>query len=162
MLIEDRARNHDFFENECINSVWDMFLYEWVKKEPNLTSYLNTRVIGVEMERSSRISAVIGVQSGTERVYRLCASYFIDCTGDGTVGAAAGAEYRIGRESRHEFGESLAPEHADKMTQRSSLLFRARDVSKPVPFTPPSWAEKYPTEEFLDKRARYHNSKVGP
>ncbi|RLG94518.1 hypothetical protein DRO37_05315 [Candidatus Bathyarchaeota archaeon] len=162
ILIEDRVRNHDFFENGCINSVWDMILYEWVKKEPNLTSYLNTRVIGVEMESSSRISAVIGVQSGTERIYRLYASYFIDCTGDGTVGAAAGAEYRIGRESRYEFGESLAPEHADKMTQGSSLLFRARDVSKPVPFTPPSWAEKYPTEEFLDKRARYHNSKIGP
>jgi len=159
ILIEDRARNHDLFQSGRINSIWDLILYEWVKKEPNLTYYLNTRVIGVEMNQSSKIRAVIGVQSGSERVYKLYASYFIDCTGDGTVGAAAGAEYRIGRESRHEFGESLAPEQADNMTQGSSLIFRARDMGKPIPFAPPSWAEEYPTEESLYRR--YHGSTVG-
>jgi len=157
LLIEERARNHDLF---CMNSVWDLVLYEWVKKEPNLTPYLNTRVIGVEMANSSKISAVIGVQNGSERVYKLYASYFIDCTGDGTVGAAAGAEYRMGRESRDEFGESLAPEQADNVTQGSSLLFIARDVGKPIPFTPPSWIEEYPTEESLYKRG--HGSTVSP
>ena len=162
LLIEERARNHDVFRNGRINSIWDLVLYEWVKKEPNLTAYLNTRVVGVEMDSSSKISAVIGVQISTERIYKLYASYFIDCTGDGTVGAAAGAEYRIGRESRYEFGESLAPEEADNMTQGSSLFFRAIDVSRPIPFTPPSWAEEYPTEEALDQRARYHYSSVSP
>ena len=162
MLIEERARNHDRFLNGRINSIWDLILYEWVKKEPNLTAYLNTHVVGVERSSPSKISAVIGVQSGSERIYKLNASYFIDCTGDGTIGAAAGAEYRMGRESREEFGESLAPEQADNMTQGSSLLFRARDLGKPVPFNPPSWAEDYPTEEFLDQRLRYHHSTVGP
>jgi hypothetical protein len=160
ILIEERARNHDLFLNGRINSIWDLILYEWVKKEQNLTFYLNTRVIGVEMAGGSRISSVVGVQSGSERIYRLHASYFIDCTGDGTVGAAAGAEYRYGRESRDEFGESLAPEQADKMTQGSSLLFRARDVNKPIPFTPPSWAEEYPTEDSL--LSRDHSSSVDP
>jgi len=162
LLIEERARNHDLFQSGKINSIWDLVLYEWVKKEPNLSFYLNTSVVGVEMNGPSKIRTVIGIQSGSERVYKLNASYFIDCTGDGTVGAAAGAEYRIGRESRHEFGESLAPEQADNMTQGSSLLFRARDLGKPIPFAPPSWAEEYPNEEALDRRARYHYSSVSP
>ncbi|HIE50160.1 MAG TPA: FAD-dependent oxidoreductase, partial [Armatimonadetes bacterium] len=71
---------------------------------------------------------------------------------DGTIGAAAGAEFRLGREARREFNESLAPEEADNLTQGSSLLFRARDVGRPVPFTPPPWAEDYPTEESLYHR----------
>ncbi len=152
MLIEERARNHDLFLSGRINSIWDMILYESVRAEKNLTLYLNTRVVGVEMDGSSRISAVLGVQSGSERLYNLYASLFVDCTGDGTVGAAAKAEYRMGRESREEFGESLAPKQADRMTQGSSLLFRARDVGRTVPFKPPSWAEEYPTEESLHTR----------
>ena len=152
IFIEDRARNHDPFLNGTINSIWDLVLYEWVKKEQNLTYYLNTRVIGVEKTSDSKISAVIGVQSGSERIYKLYAQFFIDSTGDGTVGAAAGAEYRYGRESRDEFDESLAPEQADRMTQGSSIMFRARDLGKPIPFSPPSWAEVYPTEDSLLSR----------
>lgn len=158
MLVEERARNHDLFLNARINSIWDMVLYEWVKKEQNLIAYLNTRVVGVEMNGASRISTVVGVQNGSERIYKLHASYFIDCTGDGTVGVAAGAEYRYGRESRDEFGEPLAPEQADKMTQGSSLSFRTIDVGRPISFTPPSWAEEYPTEESL--YARGHGSSI--
>ncbi len=160
ILIEDRARNHDLFLNGRINSIWDLVLYEWVKKEQNLTAYLNTRVIGVETASSSKITAVIGVQSGSERVYKFYASYFMDCTGDGSVGAAASAEYRFGRESRDEFDEPLAPEQADKMTQGNSLLFRARDLGKPISFTPPSWAEEYPTEDSLLNRS--HHCRVNP
>lgn len=37
------------------------------------------------------------------------APLFADCTGDGTVGFLAGADFRMGRESRDEFGEELAP-----------------------------------------------------
>ncbi|MFB0523025.1 MAG: FAD-dependent oxidoreductase, partial [Candidatus Bathyarchaeia archaeon] len=160
VLIEERARNHDLFTVGRMNSICDMVLYEWVKKEQNLTAYLNTRAVGVDIVKPSRMSTVISAQNGSERIYKLHASYFIDCTGDGTVGAAAGAEYRYGRESRCEFGESLAPEQADKMTQGSSLLFRARDMGKHIPFTPPSWAEEYPTEESL--YARGHSSSVTP
>jgi len=159
MLIEERARNHDLFLNGRINSIWDLVLYEWVKKEQNLTPYLNTRAIGVKMANPSKISAVIAVQGGNERLYIFNASYFIDCTGDGTIGAAAGADFRFGRESRDEFGESLAPAQPDRMTMGSSIFFRARDMGRPVPFTPPSWAEDYPTEECLYCRSHppsYH------
>ena len=160
LLIEERARNHDLFLNGRINSVWDLILYEWVKRERKLTAYLNTHVVGVLMSGPRRIRAVVGVQLGSERVYRLYGQYFIDCTGDGTVGASAGAEFRYGRESRREFGESLAPEEGDTMVQGSSLLFRARDVGRPVPFVPPPWAEEYPTEGSLYMRR--HTCSLGP
>lgn len=39
----------------------------------------------------------------------MSAPVFADCTSDGTVGFLAGADYRMGRESRYEFGESRAP-----------------------------------------------------
>ncbi|MBK0296437.1 FAD-dependent oxidoreductase, partial [Bacillus sp. S34] len=37
--------------------------------------------------------------------WRFTAPVFLDCTGDGLVGALAGASYRIGREGRDEYGE---------------------------------------------------------
>ena len=33
-----------------------------------------------------------------------------------------------------------------------SLIFRARDMSHPVPFTPPSWAVRFPDDESLPFR----------
>jgi hypothetical protein len=60
----------------------------------------------------------------------------------------AGAEYRVGREARSEFGESLAYEVADRQTLGSSILFTARDYGRPVPFKAPAWARKV-TREML-------------
>jgi hypothetical protein len=149
LTVEERARNHDVFVDGWINSIWDMVLYEWTKKEQGLTVYLNTRAFGIAMANARTISSVVCAQLGSDRIYKLRGSYFIDCTGDGTVGALAGAEYRFGRESRYEFGEPFAPEQADKMTQGTTLLFRAIDTGRFAPFTPPPWAEEYPTEESL-------------
>jgi len=63
------------------------------------------------MVSSTKISAIQRLQIGSELMYKLSADYFVDCTGDGTVGALAGAEYRLGRESKSEFNETpvIAP-----------------------------------------------------
>ena len=156
IMIEDRARNHDPVWEGTMNSQWDMRLYEAVRAEPKLTLHLNTSVRGVEMKGKSRIACLIAEQAQSERRLKLNAKYFIDCTGDGTVGAAAGATFRYGRESRKEFGESRGPLKADDKTQGNTLMFRARDVGRPVVFTPPEWAETYPTVESLHKR-RIHS-----
>lgn len=47
------------------------------------------------------------------RRYPVSARYFIDATYEGDLMAAARIPYRVGREARAEFGESLAPESAD-------------------------------------------------
>ena len=148
IVLEDRQRNHELPREERLNSLWDLLLYEAVMREPNLALHLNTIVNAVEVQRG-KLAAVIGVQDASERTIRARGRLFIDATGDGTVGALAGAEWRFGREARSEFGEPSAPKQADLKTQGSSLLFRARDMGRPMTFTAPAWAEDYSDPDAL-------------
>ena len=106
---------------------------DWLAREERVSLFLNYRVIGVEKE-GDRIVAVTAkhIENGSE--LRFEAPLFSDCTGDGTVGYLAGADYRMGRESREEFGESIAPEQADKMTMGASVQWYSTDNEKPCAF----------------------------
>ena len=126
-------------------------LWEMVKREPNLTLLLNASARDVELDTSGAIKS-LKISQADEKELTISGKTFIDCTGHGTVGKLAGAEYRMGREARDEFEESLAPENADKCTMGNSIYFRARDLGRPVPFTPPSWAKKFPTDNCLPFR----------
>src|SRR5687767_6945341 len=46
---EDRVRNHVVYREGLMNCHWDLVLYEWVIREPNLTLFLNTHMHQVEM-----------------------------------------------------------------------------------------------------------------
>lgn len=123
--------------------------------EKNLTLFHNRRVNGVEMHDKTAIASVLAVDTLTHRASRYRAKLFIDCTGDGWVGYYAGAHYRFGRESRDEFGESAAPEKADRVTMSGCIMgnmalgYRAADTGKPQAYTPPPWATRLPLpEEF--------------
>ncbi len=131
---------------------WSAGLEYIVRAEPLLDLFLNTHATGVEMADDQTIAAVKArdVLTGQGHLFR--GRIFIDCTGDACVGAAAGAEFRRGREGRDEFGESIAPEKPDKITLGTSLLFRARDAGHPVEFTPPTWAYKFRTCADLPHR----------
>ena len=133
--------------------MWDLVQYEACRREPNLTLLLNTFVYAVERTEAGRIAAVLGTQSGTEKRLRIAAALFVDATGDGAVGVPAGVPWRTGQEARAEYGESFAPAEPQAWTLGSSLLFRARDVGRPVAFTPPEWAERYPDEDSLQHRS---------
>ncbi|MBT3287842.1 MAG: FAD-dependent oxidoreductase [Victivallales bacterium] len=115
--------------------------------EPNLSVFLNKHAFDVEMADDKTIRAIKAVDTltGAITVYR--GKFMIDTTGDGWVGYFAKAEYRLGRESKHEFNESLAPEKADKLTMSGCLMgngisFRASNVGKEVPFVRPPWARE--------------------
>ncbi|MDR0845452.1 MAG: FAD-dependent oxidoreductase [Tannerella sp.] len=99
---------------------------EAVAKEKNITLFSNYRALGVEMD-GQKIRTVIAkhIENGTELSFS--APVFSDCTGDGTVGYLAGADYRMGREARDEFNESTAPETADKMTMGASVQWYSVD-----------------------------------
>lgn len=157
LMLEERVRNHIRWDSGATNSICDLVLWEAVRAEPDLTLFLNTSVRGVSMGKAATdgrpsLGAVHAVQFGTEREFDIAGRLFIDASGDGVVGAAAGADFRLGRESRREFGETFAPVEADAGCQGSSLLLQARDVGYPVPFTPPPYAADYPTEESLHGR----------
>lgn len=123
-------------------SVFDLILYEKCLAEPNLHLMLNTTVTGVEMDGQT-IRKAIAERQSTEDRFLVSADIFIDCTGDGRLGAEANAPFMEGRESREQFGESLAPEQADKRRLGSTLLLQAKRHSQPMPFTAPAFARKF-------------------
>ncbi len=138
---------------------WSLVMREWAEREPNLTLLLNTEAYEVAMN-GSRIESVKARTLGSELTHIIAAPLFIDCSGDSFVAAAAGAEFRVGREARDEFGESLGQEKADLKTMGSSISFRAIDLGYPVPFVPPPWAYKINGDEDLPYRI-HNNPKQG-
>lgn len=107
---------------------------EFIESEKNITLFPSTRAIGVQT-KDNRITEVITkhIESGEELSF--LAPIFSDCTGDGTIGYLAGAEFRMGREARSEFNEPTAPEEADKMTMGASVQWYSvgRDVATAFP-----------------------------
>jgi flavin-dependent dehydrogenase len=151
--VEERVRNHEPYIEGLMNSVWDLVLYEWVVREPNITLFLNTTVREVEMRDASTILGVHAYQLGTEKKYLISAPLFVDSTGDGVLGHRAGADYRWGMEARATHNESVALEAPAAQPQMgNSLFFRARDAGRPVPFRAPDWAAQFPTEQDLAGR----------
>ena len=138
---------------------WSLVLRDFVKREANITSFLNCEAYDVQTEKN-KIIQVTGRVLGSELTVVFRAKQFIDATGDSFIGVAAGADFRMGREARHEFNESLAPLTADTNTQGTTIMFRAIDTGKPVPFVPPDWAMKFNTEKDLPFRS-HHNFQHG-
>jgi hypothetical protein len=127
--------------------MWDLALYDKVMSEPNITLLLESVLYAVKMDGKAIREAMVRCDK-SEHLYRVKAKIFVDATGDSRLGLEAGAEMREGRESRAEFGESLAPEKADNETLGSSILFTSRLHHKPMPFTPPAWARKVTKEQL--------------
>ena len=102
-------------------------------KEKNVTLFVNYHVSAVNKD-GNRITSIVAKQIENGQELRFEAPLFSDCTGDGTVGFLASADYRMGREGRDEFGESIAPEKPDKMTMGASVQWYSADNKKPVGF----------------------------
>jgi len=112
---------------------------EAVKAEKNIRLFLSTRALAVEKE-GARITAVVGRHIETGQETRFTAPLVADCTGDGVIGMLAGAEYRYGRESKEETGESTAPDKAASQTMGSSVQWYSREAQEPVAFPDIAWA----------------------
>lgn len=143
---------HNRFENPQESfPVWDHVLYDFVVREPNIELMLNTQGIEAIMD-GNKIKAVRCWQLTTETEYLLNAPIFIDCSGDGLIAATAGAEYRTGREGKKEFNETFAPDQPDGWQMGASLLMSSKDMGKPMPYKPPSWAIKYDVKNAHKRR----------
>lgn len=142
LRLEEAVRNP-----QRSREMWDLLLYEKLKAEPNITLLLDTFCCAAEVN-DGRITRVLARSDKTETLYRVTARIFGDCTGDSRLGLEAGADWRMGRESQDEFGESLGLEQADTQTLGSTILFTARDFGQPMPFTAPAWARKV-TKDML-------------
>ncbi|MCL1909694.1 MAG: FAD-dependent oxidoreductase [Kiritimatiellaeota bacterium] len=150
-IIEELMLDNYHYNREPSYSMWDAVLYGKAKTQENLTLILNASVNSLTMEGgarspnapSNRIKSVTAWQPTTETWITVEAALFADCSGDGILAPLSGADFRIGREARAEFGESIAPEVADKKTMGMSCLFQAREHTTPQPFTPFPWAYDY-------------------
>ncbi|PWJ59179.1 FAD dependent oxidoreductase [Dyadobacter jejuensis] len=121
-----------------------------VKAEKNISLFLNTHVYRLEKQQDI-ITAVIGRDIATNQEIRFTGSFFSDCTGDGTLGYLAGADFRMGRESQAETGESLASTKADDFTLGTSNLWAStpRDSVSTFPRLP--WALQFSDEYHIDE-----------
>ena len=86
------------------------------------------------------------IETGESKRYE--APIFIDCTGDGSIGFWAGANFRYGRENFDEYGEYWkkygnlwSPEKSDRLTMGSSLLWNSKKITKSNSFPDIPWAK---------------------
>ena len=117
------------------------------RAEKNLYLFLNTHAFKVETE-DNRIVAVLAKHIRSSRELRFRAPLFADCTGDGTIGYLAGADYRYGRESRQETDEALAPQQADRQTMCTSIMWYSVKTDEPTTFPDCPWAIQFNEKNY--------------
>lgn len=118
---------------------WSEILLDAVLAEENITLFLNTYVDSACM-KGNQLASVSAYQMGTEKRFEISAEMFLDCTGDGSIGALVGVPFLRGKESAADFGESFAQQKASEETQGNSLLYYVKDVGHPVKFAAPDYA----------------------
>ena len=139
-----QAREH-FRGTHAEPKVNQLVFERMIAEYPSIKVVRNWRLESVERQDDRIERAVFNSNDGRQSV---AASVFIDGTYEGDLIAAAGVEYRVGREGRAEFGESLAPEKADDQLQAYNFRFCAtKDPDNRVAVQAP---EGYDREEFLD------------
>lgn len=148
-------------ENKYLNdsynySIWDGVLWSAAMETKNLTVYMNTTMETVHSD-GKQIQWVDCYQMTTEKRFGLKGQIYLDCTGNGTLGYFAGAEYAIGREGTRAYGEKDAPAVEDGDTMGNTIYFVAEDRGHKVKFTKPSWAYSFDESDFVH---RYHGDIV--
>lgn len=137
----------NLFRNVTGNSlIFDAILLDKVVAEPNLRLLLNTAVFEVGKSDPDTLRNVRGFNSQNGTIYVVAARQFIDASGDGIVGFMAGAAFRMGAESKHEFDENFAPTREYGELLGHTLYFYSKDTGRPVQFIPPDFALKDITE----------------
>ncbi|MBQ9746997.1 MAG: FAD-dependent oxidoreductase, partial [Clostridia bacterium] len=111
-IIEEIALENMYRNPTKSYAVWDTVLYDFVKREKNITLLLNCTCMDAEIERGAFpfgrdrcIRRVTGYQMTPQTFIDVEAKYFADCSGDSVLAPLAGAEFRMGREGRDDHGE---------------------------------------------------------
>lgn len=119
------AQPAEFYEDEKKRA--------FLEAEENLSLYPSYKVYKVD-KSGNKIKAVYAKHIETGEEIKFVAPIFSDCTGDGTVGYLAGADYSMGREGRDVYGEPSAPAEGDKMTMGASVQWYSVEEDKPQEF----------------------------
>lgn len=122
----------------------------FIANEPNVTLLAPYRAVAVKMSAPGMIGSVVIRSIYTGEELEVSAPLFSDCTGDGTIGFLAGADWMMGREGKDEFGEELAPEKGDKLTMGSSVQWYSVKGEKKSAFPEFNYGISF-TEESCEK-----------
>ena len=137
-VIDEIMVENTFRNPEGNPIIFDSVMLDKVVSEPNITLLLNTCVYEVKKSAGHKIESVRGFCSQNSTMYEITAPLFCDASGDGVVGFLSGAPYRMGAESREEFGEKFAPAEDYGELLGHSLYFYTKDTGKPVKYVAPS------------------------
>lgn len=134
-------KDHTFrHTRSAFNSHWYAYACnELAAQEENLTVLPHTTAIDV-MKTGDRVTGVVvQTRAGRDGGYiqrKIDAHVVIDCSGDGDIAFAAGAEYRYGREAKSEFNEPHAPDVADSRVQQCTWMYKSRRIDPESTFVP--------------------------
>lgn len=139
-------------------ALWDSVLYDFVRREKNITLLLNCACMDAVTEtgafadgRDIKIKTVTGYQMTTQSFIEVEAKYFCDASGDSILAPLTGADFRIGREAAQEFGEDTDRTEPDRMTMGMSCMIQGRETTREIPFTPPTWSTKLTDKDFENR-----------
>lgn len=119
------AKPADYYEDEMKHRA--------ISAEKNITYFPCYRAFEV-LKKGDNITGVVAkhIENSDEIVVN--APLFADCTGDGTIGFLAGADWAMGRESRSQYNEERAPDVADSMTMGASVQWYSKERDKKSSF----------------------------
>ena len=131
----DRASNSPAATPQEFN---DKLKEDTVEAEKTIKLFLNTHVYGVEMTADKKnIRSVIGLDTKTGKETRFLGKLFVDCTGHGSVGALAGAEFMMEEKGR----------------MGMSNMWVMQNLKKPVTWPATPWALPLTLEDVPEPNA---------
>ncbi len=131
----DRASNSPAANPQEFN---DKLKEDTVEAEKTISLHLNTHVYGVEMSADKKnIRSVIGLDTKSGKETRFVGKFFVDCTGHGSVGALAGAEFMMEEKGR----------------MGMSNMWVMQNLKKPVTWPQTPWALPLKLEDFPEPKA---------
>jgi len=116
-----------------------------VKAEKNIRLFLNYHVFDAEVVENS-IVAISAKNIETSRELLFEAPLFADCTGDANLGFLAGADYRVGSESKAQTGESRASDIESNQVLGAGLYWWSKDAGIETNFPDCPWAYQFNEE----------------
>lgn len=131
----DRASNSPAASPQEFN---DKLKEDTVNAEKTIQLFLNTHVYGVEMTADKKnIRSVIGLDTKSGKETRFVGRLFVDCTGHGSVGALAGAEFMMEEKGR----------------MGMSNMWVMQNLKHPVTWPATPWALPLKLEDFPEPKA---------
>lgn len=157
-IIEEIALENSYRNPTKSYAVWDTVLYDFVKREENITLLLNCTCMDATVEKGSfkdnrdtKILSVKGYQMTTQCFYEVKAKFFCDSSGDSILAPLCDAKFRIGRESRYDFSENTDREQADEMTMGMSCLIQGRETDKEIKYIAPAFSTRLNEKDFENR-----------